>query len=206
MLIAKMDQVEKDIEISKGSSHDFTNDPSIIEARFAKEMSRVCKENRNWNKRLSAFEQGKFDDDYEDEDPPDRNKKKGYSKKKDREASDPDDSSSSSSSSSSGSSSSNSSKSSVAKHDVIAGLKSIDKDRRASGFLSENEVRAHKKALRSERNHSGGISVKQLPTEKDLWLNDLGILNLLSFEAKYVILQQEWTDVLKIGRYMTAEV
>ena len=85
-------------------------------------------------------------------------------------------------------------------------MKSIDKDRRASGFLSENEVRAHKKALRSERNHSGGISVKQLPTEKDLWLNDLGILNLLSFEAKYVILQQEWTDVLKIGRYMTAEV
>ena len=48
--------------------------------------------------------------------------------------------------------------------------------------------------------------MKQLPTEKDLWLNDLGILNLLSFEAKYVILQQEWTDVLKIGRYMTAEV
>ena len=83
LLIAKMDQVEKDLEMSKGSSNDFTNDPSVIEARFAKEMSRIDRENRNLNRRLSAFEQGKFDDDYEDEDPPDRNKKKGSSKKKD---------------------------------------------------------------------------------------------------------------------------
>ena len=46
-------------------SNDFTNDPSVIEARFTKEMSRIDRENRNLNGRLSAFEQGKFDDDYE---------------------------------------------------------------------------------------------------------------------------------------------
>ena len=74
LLTAKMDQVEKDLEMSKGSSNDFTNDPSIIEARFAKEMSRICREEtKHLNRRLSAFEQGKFDDDYEDEEPPDRN-------------------------------------------------------------------------------------------------------------------------------------
>ena len=38
LLIAKMDQVEKDLEISKGSSNDFTNDPSIIDARSANKM------------------------------------------------------------------------------------------------------------------------------------------------------------------------
>ena len=49
---------------SQESSNNFTNDPSVIEARFAAEMSRLYQMNERLDRKLSAFEEEKCDRDF----------------------------------------------------------------------------------------------------------------------------------------------
>ena len=46
------------------------------------------------------------------------------------------------------------------------------------------------------------MSVRQLPDGKDLWLKSFGVLALLRFEEKYILLQQDWVEPLRIAKHM----
>ena len=60
-----------------------------------------------------------------------------------------------------------------------------------------------KKAKRKGRErHEEGLSVRNLPTHFDLWLKFFGKPERLQFEAKYTLLQQNWSQSLRIVIYM----
>ena len=44
--------------------------------------------------------------------------------------------------------------------------------------------------------------MKNLPTHADLWLKSFGIPELLQFAAKYTLLQQDWSQPLRIAKYI----
>ena len=47
-----------------------------------------------------------------------------------------------------------------------------------------------------------GLSVRNFPTPANLRLKLFGVPELLRFEAKYTLLQQDWSDVLRIAKYL----
>ena len=186
-----------DMDYSNWSPH--TNDGSVIERRFARQIDRM-------EAMLSKSKSGKRD-----------------SSVRERDAhGDPDDGSSSSSSDVSGrrdarlppdrsrkkkpvvEGSSEASESEKPEFgDVIARTEKCRKGRRESAFLSyadDREIRLSERSNATQRQE--GLSVRQLPDAKDLWLKTFDVLDLLRFEEKYTLLQQDWVEPLRIAKHM----
>ena len=113
--------------------------------------------------------------------------KKGKGKKKKRDESSSDEESSSGSDGS----------------DITRGIAALNRDRRSSVFKDiEAEDDSDGWGQRSRR-HVGSevLTLKNLPTMKDLYLDTLSVPNLLRFMQKYQTLQQNFHEPLKIANY-----
>ena len=113
--------------------------------------------------------------------------KKGKVKKKKRDESSSDEESSSGSDGS----------------DITRGIAALNRDRRSSVFKDiEAEDDSDGWCQRSRR-HVGSevLTLKNLPTMKDLYLDALSVPNLLRFMQKYQTLQQNFHEPLKIANY-----
>ena len=53
-----------------------------------------------------------------------------------------------------------------------------------------------------EKNSEEGLFVRKIPTRQDFWLKTIGILGLLQLEEKYALLQQDWSQPLRLAKYM----
>ena len=87
--------------------------------------------------------------------------------------------------------------------DVIAGIEKCRKGRRESAFLGyadDREIRLSERSNATQRQE--GLSVRQLPDAKDLWLKTFGVPELLQFEEKYSLLQQDWVEPLRIAKHL----
>ena len=47
--------------------------------------------------------------------------------------------------------------------------------------------------------HEEGLSIMNLATRSALWQKSFGIPELLQFKAKYTLLQQDWSQLLRIA-------
>ena len=85
---------------------------------------------------------------------------------------------------------------------IVGRIDAIKKGRRLSAFGMVPDVEKKKAKRRGRDRHEEGLSVRNLPTRADLWLKSFGIPELLQFEAKYTLLQQDWSQPLRIAKYM----
>ena len=86
----------------------------------------------------------------------------------------------------------------------MTGMIGIGGDRRASGILGKREVK--RKKTNMEDTEREGISVRPYPTSKELFLYNMDIESLLTFDDTYAVIQQDWKHALKIGQYMHRNV
>ena len=89
--------------------------------------------------------------------------------------------------------------------DVTRGIAALNRDRRSSVFKDlEDEDEDSDRPFRSSRRNAMGsevLTLKNLPTMKDLYLDTLAVPNLLKFSQKYQSLQQNYHEPLKIANY-----
>ena len=74
---------------------------------------------------------------------------------------------------------------------IVDRIDAIKKGRRLSAFGMALEVDNKRAKKQARDQHEEGLSVRNLPTRSDLWLKSFGIPELLQFEAKYMLLQQD---------------
>ena len=88
--------------------------------------------------------------------------------------------------------------------DVTRGIAALNRDRRSSVFKDLEGDEDHEVPYgRGRRNAIGSevLTLKNLPTMKDLYLDTLSVPNLLKFAQKYQTLQQNYFEPLKIANY-----
>ena len=87
--------------------------------------------------------------------------------------------------------------------DITRGIAALNRDRRSSVFKDiEAEDDSDGWSQRSRRRvGSEVLTLKNLPTMKDLYLDALSVPNLLRFMQKYQTLQQNFHEPLKIANY-----
>ena len=85
---------------------------------------------------------------------------------------------------------------------IVDRIDAIRKGRRLSAFGVLPDVEKKKAKRWGRDRQEEGLSVRNLPTRSDHWLNFFGVPELLQFEAKYTLLQQDWSQPLRIAKYM----
>ena len=85
---------------------------------------------------------------------------------------------------------------------IVDRIEAVKKGRRLTVFSLAPDVELRSSKRQGKKRQEESLSVRNIHTRADRWLRSFGVPELLQFEANSTLLQQDWSQLLRIAKYM----